>query len=95
MVALLVYNLLQRQIRNQGLPMTTRSLIQRLDSLTVIEIRCIDGSSLRRLTAIDPQLAAILQTVAVALDDFVNIVVPQPHRALPEALSPPQQLLLC
>ena len=35
MVALLVYNLLQRQIRNQGLQMTTRRLMQRLDSLSV------------------------------------------------------------
>lgn len=96
MVALLVYNLLQRQIRNQGLQITTRHLIQRLDSLTVIETHCWDGSSLRRLSGIDPQLIGLLHIVSLALADFVNTVVPRPSLALPDDPPPPAvQLLLC
>jgi transposase len=96
MVALLVYNLLQRQIRNHGLQMTTRHLIQRLDSLTLIETHCWDGSSLRRLSAVDPQLIGLLHIVSTALVDFVNTVVPQPSLALPDdASAPAAQLLLC
>lgn len=74
MLALLAYNLLQRQIQQQGLQMTTRRLIQRLDQLTVIETHCWDGSSLRRLTPLDPELAHILHHVAAALDDLMQTV---------------------
>ena len=75
MVALLAYTLLQRQIRQQGLQMTTRRLIQRLDQLTLIETHCWDGSRLHRLTPIEPELVAILQLVAVALDEMMHTVV--------------------
>lgn len=96
MVALLVYNLLQRQIQKQGLQITTRRLIQRLDSLTVIETHCWDGSSLRRLADVDPALIGILHIVSAALDDFVNTVVPQPQLALLEDTpTSPGPLLLC
>jgi len=74
MVALLAYNLLQRQIRQQGLQMTTRRLIERLEPLTVIETHCWDGSSLRRLTPVDAELMGILEQVAVALDELVQTV---------------------
>lgn len=50
MVALLAYSLLERQIRQQGLHLTTRQLIKRLEPLTLIETHCHDGSCLRRLT---------------------------------------------
>ena len=97
MVALLAYNLFQRQIRQQGLQMTTRRLIQRLDQLTLIETRCHDGSRLYRLTPLEPELVAILQQVAVALDELMQVVV------VPETYSPSrltaafdsQQRLLC
>ena len=101
MVALLAYTLLQRQLQQQGLHMTTRRLIQRLEQLTLIETRCWDGSSLRRLTPLDPDLVALLQLVATALDDLVQAVAPtdQPHRLLDTAyLSPERSLpdhLLC
>jgi len=99
MVALLAYTLLQRQIREQGLQMTTRKLIQRLDQLTVIETRCWDGSSLRRLTPIDPELAAILQLVAAALDELIQTVSdPARQRLLLPDLNADvdsQQRLLC
>jgi len=84
MVALLAYTLLQRQLQQQGLQMTTRSLIKRLDQLTVIETRCWDGSHLRRLTPIDPDLAVILQLVSAALDDLMQTVNdPDRQRFLP------------
>ncbi len=74
MVALLAYNLLQRQIQQQGLQMTTRRLIERLEHLSVIETHCWDGSSLRRLTPVDADLMGILAQVAVALDELVQSV---------------------
>ncbi len=46
MVALLAYSLLERQVRQQGLHLTTRQLIRRLEHLTLIEIHCWDGSCL-------------------------------------------------
>ena len=101
MVALLAYTLLQRQLQQQGLHMTTRRLIQRLEQLTLIEPRCWDGSVLRRLTPLDPDLVALLQLVATALDDLVQAVAPaeQPHHLLDTAyLSPERSLpdhLLC
>ena len=75
MVALLAYTLLQRQLQQQGLQMTTRRLIQRLDQITLIETRCWDGSRLQRLTPIEPELATILQSVSVALDEMMHVVV--------------------
>ena len=74
MVALLVYNLLQRQIRQQGLQMTTRRLLERLEHLSVIETHCWDGSSLRRLSPVDPELVGILEQVALALEHLVQTV---------------------
>lgn len=78
MIALLAYSLLERQLRQQGLQtcaersecMTTRQLIKRLETLTLIETHCHDGSSLRRLTPLEPEMAAILQLVAQVLDDL-------------------------
>jgi hypothetical protein len=54
MVALLAYSLLERQVRRQGLQLTTRQIIKRLETLTLIETHCHDGSSLRRLTPLEP-----------------------------------------
>lgn len=81
MVALLTYNLLQRQIRQQGVQTTTRRLIERLEHLSVIETYCWDGSSLRRLTPVDADLVGILAQVAVALEQLVQDVagpIPSP-----------------
>lgn len=50
MLALLAYSLLERQVRQQGLQLTTRQLIKRLQQLTLIETYCHDGSCLSRLT---------------------------------------------
>ena len=76
MVALLVYTVLQRQMQQQGVQLTTRRLIQRLEPLTIIETICWDGSSLRRLTPDDPDLLALLEQVAGTLDDLLQAAIP-------------------
>ena len=100
MIALLAYSLLERQMRQTGLQLTTRQLIKRLEGLTLIETVCHDGSSLRRMTPIEPAVSLILQLVAEALDDLMEapdaklFALP----ALPAALrqlSPPTMERLC
>jgi transposase len=89
MLALLAYSLLERQIRQQGLQMTTRQLIKRLENLVIIETLCRDGSCLRRLSPIDPACDCILQLVAVALDELVqSAAVPRTQPLLPATFSP-------
>ena len=75
MLALLAYSLLERQIRQHGLQMTTRQLIKRLENLVIIETHCHDGSCLRRLSPVDPACERILQLVAVALDELMQSAV--------------------
>lgn len=70
MLALLAYSFLERQTRQQGLNLTTRQLIKRLEPLTLIETHCHDGSCLRRLTPLDPALLPLLDLVALALADL-------------------------
>jgi transposase len=70
MLALLVYNLLEREMRQRGLPLTTRRLIERLEDLTVIETHCWDGSVLYRMTSVSAeqrQLIAFLDHLVAAL----------------------------
>ncbi len=89
MLALLAYSLLERQIRQQGLQLTTRQLIKRLNHLSLIETHCHDGSCLRCLTPLDPDLLFILQLVAVALDDLVQATIISKQSLLPASTSPP------
>lgn len=70
MIALLAYTLLERRGRQHGLPLTTRQIIKRLERLTLVETHCRDGSTLRRLTPLDPDMAGIVQLVAQALDEL-------------------------
>ncbi len=93
MLALLAYSLLERQVRQGGLQMTTRRIIAKLQSLDVIETVCHDGSRLLRLVPIDEEQAALLQILAHVL---AELRLPRwPHPALaagdvqPVALSPP------
>lgn len=75
MVALLAYRLMERQVRQEGLQLTTRQLIKKLEGLSLIETHCRDGSCLRRLTPLEPEVAIILQLVAQALDDLLTAPV--------------------
>jgi hypothetical protein len=72
MLALLAYSLLERQVRQGELQMTTRCIIQKLESLDVIETLCWDGSRSRRIVPVVEKarsigLAAPEWSVAVLL----------------------------
>lgn len=67
MLALLTYSLLERQARQHGLQMTTRRIIETLETLTVVETWCWDGSRLCRLAPMDDQQAALIQTLQAIL----------------------------
>jgi hypothetical protein len=58
MLALLAYSLLERQVQQAGLHLTTRRIVEQLEGLTVIETHCHDGSILRRLTPLTAPLTA-------------------------------------
>jgi transposase len=94
MLALLAYSLLERQTRQQGLPLTTRQLIKRLQNLTLIETHCHDGSCLRRLTPLDPELSPILHLVALALDNLCQTIPTSNQHLLPTASSTQPTLYL-
>jgi transposase len=70
MLALLVYNLLEREMRQRGLPLTTRRLIEQLEDLAVVETQCWDDSVLQRLTPVNAeqrQLIVFLSSVVAEL----------------------------
>ena len=94
MVALLAYSLLERQVRRQGLQLTTRQIIKRLETLTLIETHCHDGSSLRRLTPLEPEIAVILQLAAQALDDLLATPAIRLTPLLPPAANGPLSSLM-
>jgi transposase len=86
MLALLIYSLLERQMRQRGLPLTTRRLIEQLEDLAVIETHCWDGSVLYRLTPVSDeqrQLIAFLDHLVAALR------LPRQQPALAGATRPP------
>jgi hypothetical protein len=95
MLALLAYSLLERQVRQGGLQMTTRCIIEKLESLDVIETLCWDGSRLLRLVPVDEQQAALLQVLAHILADLRLPRWPHPllpvDCTLPLALPPPRR----
>jgi transposase len=93
MLALLAYSVLERQARQGGLQMTTRRIIEKLQSLNVVETSCWDGSHLLRLTPLDEEQAVLFHTLAHVL---AELRLPRsPHAQLssgdiqPLALPPP------
>jgi transposase len=70
MLALLTYGLLERQARQNGWQMTTRRIIEMLDSLDVVETLCWDGSLLYRIVPVDENQAALLEILAQVLADL-------------------------
>jgi hypothetical protein len=67
MVALLAYSLLERQVQQAGLPLTSRRIIAQLEGLTIIETHCHDGSVLRRLTPLTTEQGTLLTVLAELL----------------------------
>ena len=94
MIALLAYSLLERQVRRHGLQLTTRQLIKRLKTLTLIETHCHDGSCLRRLTPVEPEVAPILQLVAEALQELTASPAMSKMPLLAAGSSEPPPLLI-
>lgn len=94
MLALLTYSLLERQVRQGGLQMTTRRIIEKLQSLDVVETFCWDGSHLLRLVPVDEEQAALLVILAHVL---AELRLPRwPHSLLPDEhiqplVLPPQR----
>jgi transposase len=90
MLALLAYSLLERQVRRNGLQMTTRRIIQKLETLDVIVTWCWDGSCLFRLSPADEEQTALLIVLAHFLNDLRQ---PRwPHFQLPDGIGPPLSL---
>jgi len=86
MLALLSYSLLERQVCQGGLQMTTRRIIHKLQSLDVIETWCWDGSRLHRLVPVDDEQADLLHSLAYIL---AQLRLPRwPHPALPVGEAP-------
>jgi transposase len=82
MLALLAYTVLERQARQSGLVLTTRRIVEQLDTLTVIETHCVDGSHFYRLTPVSQKQAELIEALRTI---FPAETEPLP---LPVAASP-------
>ncbi len=89
MIALLAYTLLERQARQHALPLTTRQIIRQLEPLSLIETHCRDGSCLRRLSPLSPEMTLILQLVAEALTELMTAPAFSKMPLLAQAQPPP------
>jgi transposase len=90
MLALLAYSLLERQAHQGGLQMTTRRIIEKLQSLDVVETVCCDGSHLLRLVPVDEEQAQVLRILAHVL---AELRLPRwPYPLLPAGDGPPLAL---
>ena len=80
MLALLAYSLLERQVQQAGLHLTTRRIVEQLEGVTVIETHCHDGSVLRRLTPLSAEQDALLTILAALLAQSRSAISYQPCR---------------
>jgi transposase len=95
MLALLAYTLVERQAHHSGLALSTRRLIERLDSLTVIETQAVDGSFFYRLTPLTPEQAELVTALRRLFPaEVVPARLPEPAPTAPEAQLPTGKLLL-
>lgn len=92
MLALLAYSLLERQLKKQGLALTTRQLIHRLEQLSLIETHYLDGSYTSRLVPEDPALRLLLELVASALQELLQAVAVSRQPLLAASTTPPPAL---
>jgi transposase len=92
LLALLTYSIVERQLRHQGCPLTTRRWLAQLSTLTLIETHCWDGSVMRRLTPLTPAqrdlvhlLEMILQPASTRTVGWLGLAHPLPApRLLPQ-----------
>jgi transposase len=85
MLALLAYTILERQARQAGLALTTRRIIEHLDSLTVIETQAQDGSVFYRLTPVSQEQATLIEALRHSFPSQVT-----PHLLPGQVPSEPQ-----
>jgi len=95
MLALLAYSLLERQVQQAGLHITTRRIVEQLEGATVIETHCHDGSILRRLTPLTAKQDALFTILAallaqISLTDLVPTWPALPEPAAVLLLLPPE-----
>jgi hypothetical protein len=95
LLALLAYSLLERQVQQAGLHITTRRIVAQLEAVTVSETHCHDGSVLRRLTPLTAEQDALLTILAarlaqISLSDLVPTLPAPPEPAAVLLLLPPQ-----
>jgi transposase len=90
MLALLTYSILERQMHQHGLQMTTRRLIDQLGELSIIETHCWDGSVMMRPTPITlEQMQLVRMMEAILQTPFTRVA----ELARMEGLSSPYLLL--
>ena len=78
MIALLAYSLLERPMRQSGLNLTTRRLIEKLANLHLIETYYPEGSWGRRLSPLAPEQMVRGETLAEVVTDLGLIKAGQP-----------------
>ena len=98
MLALLTYSLLERQVRQNGLQLTTRRIIEKLETLSITETLCWDSSRLYRVVPVDEEQAILLECLAQILA-ALRLSPEHPlqlstGRVLRLALPPPEKLPL-
>ena len=76
MIALLAYSILERQARKQGLALTSRQIIRKLQDLTLIETYFWDRSRMRYITPPTPEASIILKLVEEALHNLAVRMIP-------------------
>lgn len=99
MIALLAYSLLERQMCQSGLNLTTRRLIEKLDNLHLIETYYLDGSCGRRLTPLAPEQLVLWETLAEVVTDlglikWIRPALPDGETQARPGLEPGLALLL-
>ena len=92
MIALLVYSLLEREMRRKGLPLTMRRVIEQLEGLAVIETHCWDGSVLYRLTPLSQEQGRMLTILG---EIVAELRLPRLRLALEEVTTPWPPKRLC
>lgn len=70
MLALLGYSVLERQARQGGLQLTTRRIIEKLESPDIVATYCLDGSCLIKLVPVDGEQAMLLSVLAQMLAEL-------------------------
>ena len=93
MLALLVYSLLERQVRQTGLQLTLRQLIRQLESLSITETSCWDGSATLRLTPVNEEQRMLLLALANILKELRFPRLPLALPAAPERSLLPNPIL--